>query len=70
MITTAKEYNEKLGLIQDANYPTTALLLPQDEFIYEIDLNTRIIKSPNFLGVEKTMLLKPSILLRIDFLAV
>ena len=53
MITTAEEYNAKLGLIQDANYPTQALLLPQDEFIYEIDLNTRIVKAPIHLGVEK-----------------
>ena len=53
MISTALEYNQKLGLIQDANYPTQALLLPKDEFIYEIDLNTRTIKAPTFLGVEK-----------------
>lgn len=53
MITTAEEYNEKLYLINNANYPTQALALPKDEFIYEIDLNTRIIKAPTFLGVEK-----------------
>ena len=53
MITTVEEYNAKLGLIQDANYPSQALLLPKDEFIYEIDLNTRIIKAPIYLGVEK-----------------
>lgn len=53
MITTVEEYNAKLGLIQDANYPSQALLLPKDEFIYEIDLNTRVIKAPIYLGVEK-----------------
>lgn len=53
MITTVEEYNAKLGLIQDANYPSQALLLPKDEFIYEIDLNTRTIQAPIFLGVEK-----------------
>lgn len=53
MITTAEEYNKKLYLINNANYPTEALRLPSDEFIYEIDLNTRIIKAPTLLGVEK-----------------
>ena len=53
MITTVEEYYKNLGLIQDANYPSQALLIPKDEFIYEIDLNTRTIKAPNYLGVEK-----------------
>lgn len=53
MITTVEEYYQNLGLIQDTNYPSQALLLPKDEFIYEIDLNTRTIKAPTYLGVEK-----------------
>ena len=44
-----EEYNANLGLVQDANYPSQALLLPKDEFIYEIDLNTRTIKAPFYL---------------------
>ena len=35
MITTAKEYDEMRYRIYDANYPSEALLLPSDEFIYE-----------------------------------
>ena len=53
MITTAKEYDEMRYRIYDANYPSEALLLPSDEFIYEIDLNTRQIKAPTILGVER-----------------
>lgn len=53
MITTIEEYYKNLGLIQDSNYPSKALLLPSDEFIYEINLDTRTIEAPVFLGVEK-----------------
>ena len=52
MITTAEEYNKYLYAIQDANRPVVALVLPHDEIIYRVDLNTRIIESPEFLSVE------------------
>ena len=53
MITDSQEYNEKLWQIQ-SNAPTTkAILLPGDETIYEIDLNTRSISVPKFLSVAK-----------------
>ena len=53
MITTAEEYLQSLWKINDGNIPTRAILLPSDETIYEIDLNTRIIKAPKFLSVQK-----------------
>lgn len=52
MITTPEEYFSKLYQIQSNNLPTAALLLPSDERIYNIDLNTRIIEAPEFLSVE------------------
>jgi hypothetical protein len=33
--------------------PVKAVLLPNDENIYEVDLNTRTIKSPYLLGLKK-----------------
>lgn len=51
MITTPEEYLAKLHLIQNNNFPTTAILLPSDETIYNIDLNKRTIESPEFLSV-------------------
>jgi hypothetical protein len=51
MITTPEEYLAKLHLIQNNNFPTTAILLPSDETIYNIDLNQRTIESPEFLSV-------------------
>jgi hypothetical protein len=38
MITSAEEYLSKLSLINSANIPTIALLLPSTETIYTIDL--------------------------------
>lgn len=53
MVTNAKDYEEMLWQIQN-NAPTTkALLLPADEEIYEIDLNTRSISVPEYLSVSK-----------------
>lgn len=51
MITTPEEYNAKLYEIQNNNLPTTALLLPNTETIYNVDLNTRKIEAPEFLSV-------------------
>ena len=53
MITTPQEYYAKLHLIQDTNKPSVAVLAPNTEKIYNIDLNTRKIDSPEFLSIEK-----------------
>lgn len=53
MITTPQEYNEKLHLIQNSENSKIAILCPNDEKIYKIDLNSRSIESPEFLSVEK-----------------
>ena len=53
MITTPKDYQSLLYLIQDPNRPTKIIQLPVDETIYEVDLNTRKIAAPEFLSVEK-----------------
>ena len=53
MITTPQDYQELLYRIQDVNRQTTAILLPKDETIYEVDLNTRTIQAPQFLSVER-----------------
>lgn len=52
MITTPKEYYSYLHLIQMENPPKLAKLLPSDEKIYQVDLNTRKIEAPEFLSVE------------------
>ena len=52
MITTPQEYYDLLYKIQDENKPNLAVLLPSDEKIYEIDLNSRKIDSPKYLSVE------------------
>lgn len=45
MVTTAQEYFANLDLLQNVNQPAYALL-PTDENIYEIDVNTRTIAAP------------------------
>ena len=52
MITTADQYNANLHLIHNMNPPIYATL-PTADNIYNIDLNTREIDAPKFLGVEK-----------------
>ena len=52
MITTPEEYLAKWYQIQDNNLPTIALLLPSDETIYNVDLNSRKIEAPEFLSTE------------------
>lgn len=52
MITTPEEYNAKLYEIQNNNLPTIALLLPGDEPIYNVNLDTRQVEAPEFLSVE------------------
>ena len=51
MITTAVEYYKELYRIQDENFPSLAILLPQDEKIYNINLNSRVIEIPEYLSV-------------------
>ena len=52
MITTPKEYYSYLHRLQTENPPRLAVLLPVEEKIYNIDLNTRTIETPEFLSVE------------------
>lgn len=52
MVTTALEYYSKLNLVLNENPPMYARL-PSAENIYNIDLNTRVIDAPEFLGIEK-----------------
>ena len=53
MITTPQDYLSKLHLIETAEEAQIAVLLPSDERIYAIDLNTREIETPEFLSVVK-----------------
>lgn len=53
MVTNSQEYAEKLWQIQANNPTTKAILLPGDETIYEVDLNSRTIAVPKFLSVAK-----------------
>ena len=51
MKTTAAEYNQYSYLLDGVQPPATAVILPSNETIYEIDLNTRTIHAPEFLSV-------------------
>ena len=53
MVTNSQEYANKLWQLQANNPTTKAILLPGDETIYEVDLNTRTIAVPKFLSVAK-----------------
>lgn len=52
MITTAEQYNANLHLLQNSNPPIYAML-PEPDYIYNIDVKTREIDPPRFLGVER-----------------
>ena len=53
MITNSKEYQQFLAsLSYSYNPPTILIRIPADEPIYNIDLNSRVIDPPKFLGVE------------------
>ena len=52
MITNSADYYSLLYKIQNANRQDEIIKLPDDEPIYEIDLNTRIVKGPEFLGAK------------------
>lgn len=51
MITSLQEYNQSLHIINSDNKPILARL-PQAEKTYQININTRTIEAPKFLGVE------------------
>lgn len=53
MVTELKEYYDLLYKIQSENPPSTAILAPSTEPIYQIDLNSRQITAPSFLGVSE-----------------
>lgn len=53
MITLPQDYASLLYMVQDPNRPHKIIRLPSDEEIYEVDLNTRIIKTPQFLSVQQ-----------------
>ena len=53
MITDSHDYEEMLWRIQNNTPPRKALLLPKDEKIYDVNLDTRVIDIPKFLSVEK-----------------
>jgi hypothetical protein len=52
MITAPEEYFANLFLINHTgSVPSIAVLLPSDERIYDIDLNSKVIDAPEFLSV-------------------
>lgn len=57
MITTARDYNSNLHLINNVNPPIYAKISsvdvsdPNADNIYNLDINTREIEAPKFLGV-------------------
>lgn len=51
MITPSQEYFNNLWHIDSLNPPHLAILIPSNENIYNIDLNSRIIESPDFISV-------------------
>lgn len=53
MIVSPSEYSSLLSRLIDPNEYTNFLRIPQDEPIYEIDLNLRKINAPEFLSVEE-----------------
>ena len=53
MLTLDKEYYSLYHRIQSQNPPGLAILVPGNEKIYSIDLNTRTIESPEYLSLEK-----------------
>lgn len=53
MITTPQEYYSKLHLLKNTHKPSIAVLMPNDEKIYNIDLSSRKVETPNYLSIEK-----------------
>lgn len=53
MITNVRDYYNLYHRIQSENAPSLAILLPTDEKIYSVDLNSRAVEAPEYLGVER-----------------
>ena len=53
MVTYQPEYMDKLWEIQNMGLLKQAVLVPHNEHIMDIDLNTRKVEVPEFLSVEK-----------------
>ena len=53
MVVSPEEYNSLLHRLMDPNKFTPFLRIPDDEPIYNIDLNTRTIEAPQFLSIEE-----------------
>lgn len=53
MVTSKAEYNKLLASIQNTcNAPIQKILVPADEPIYEVDLDSRTVQAPEFIGVQ------------------
>ena len=53
MITGSEEYKAYLATLANSyNPPNILLRIPANEPVYKVDLDTRIITPPTFLGVE------------------
>ena len=65
MITSVEDYLKELWKLQDGNLPAQAILLPSDETIYNVNLNTREIDAPNILSA-KTDHLAETIFFSVD----
>lgn len=52
MKVSPEVYNSLLYQINDPNYFARYPLIPEDETIYQIDLNERTVEAPKFIGVE------------------
>lgn len=50
MIVSPEEYNGLLSSIEDPNTLIQYIPIPTDERIYNIDLNSRLLEGPDFLG--------------------
>ena len=50
MIVSPKEYNDLLYRLKDPNLFANMIQIPEDERIYEINLNKREVEAPEFLG--------------------
>lgn len=51
--STSEEFLKALWELQNGNAPAKAIILPSDEIIYNVNLNTRTIETPSFLSVER-----------------
>lgn len=51
MIVSPQEYNDLLHRLKDPNLFANMIQIPDNEHIYEINLNTREIEAPEFLSV-------------------